>query len=238
MLCIPYVNLLYTTHIERRIMLYRFAQIISLVFHPLLMTTYTLIILLLVNPYMFGYNDLNKSWLLVLQVFLNSFVMPAAAIMMMLKLGFISSIEVENQRERVFPYIAAGIFYLWVCVNAYHNPAIPVAFTAGIVGATMGLFIAFFVNIFYKISAHAIGVGGLVGAVIIMMFRFSYSMFPIHWFGTTIGIQMSVLLSICLLIAGLVGSARLILKVHEPLQLYLGFSVGILTQLLAIKLLM
>jgi hypothetical protein len=219
-------------------MLHRFAKIISLVFHPLLMTTYTLLLLLLVNPYMFGFNDLNKGWLLVFQVFLNSFVMPAAAIMMMLKLGFISSIEVENQRERVFPYIAAGIFYLWVCINAYHNPAMPVAFTAGVFGATLGLFIAFFVNIFYKISAHAIGVGGLVGAVIVMMYRFSYAIFPIHWGGTTIGIEMYLLLIVCLLIAGLVGSARLILKVHEPLQLYLGFGVGILTQFLAIKVLM
>ena len=61
-------------------MLRFFAQFISVVFHPLLMLTYMLILLLLVNPYLFGVNNIGDqlSRVLILRIFLSTFFIPSA----------------------------------------------------------------------------------------------------------------------------------------------------------------
>ena len=52
-------------------------------------------------------------------------------------------------------------------------------------GATIALFIAFFINIFSKISAHAVGMGGLVAMVLISIISFSHGAFTfkLRWVG-------------------------------------------------------
>ncbi len=202
-----------------------FAKFISYVFHPLTMLTYIAAILLLINPYLFGKSDISQGGWLLIQVFLSTFALPAFAVMMMKNLGLISSFEMEERTDRIIPYIATGLFYLWVFMSVRKNNTFPQIYSVAMLGATIGLFLAFFFNNFTKISAHATGVGGLVGLMLIAMRWFSYSYcyfgeprvtIPVYW------ILMAVLL-----LSGLVCSARLILKAHEPKDILQGFIVGL-----------
>lgn len=214
------------------------ARVISVVFHPLLILTYVLILLLQVNPYLFGVNSVTdqQSKLLILQVFLSTFFIPAFALLMLKFLGLIKSFEMEDKTERIGPYIITGIFYMWMFRNFLDNSQIPDAYTCFVLGATVGLFLAFFINIFSKISAHAVGMGGLLGMVVITMILFSYDTFTLEL--PVVGgleLNMIVVLLITILLAGLVGSSRMLLGAHKPIELWGGYVVGFGAQFVALR---
>ncbi len=219
-------------------MLRSLAQIISFVFHPLLIVTYMLVLLLLINPYLFGLSSIGEKAgkLLILQTFLSTFFIPGFAVAMLRFTGMIKSLEMKAKEERIGPYIITGIFYLWMFRNFLGNSQIPTAFTCFMLGATIALFIAFFLNIFSKISIHAVGMGGLLGMVVITLLLFSYDTFTINSsILGTLEVSMSTVLVLTVLLAGLVGTARLILYAHEPLDLYGGYLVGFTAQFIALR---
>lgn len=213
------------------------ARFISYIFHPLLILTYMLLLLLLVNPYLFGLNSIadTNSKILVLRIFLSTFFIPAFSVVVLRMVGMIDSLEMPDKTERIGPYIITGIFYLWMFRNFLGNSNIPTAYTSFVLGATIALFIAFFINIFSKISAHAVGMGGLIGMVVITMLLFSYGSFTLH-LGILGAIQlnMNVVLMISIVVAGMVGTSRLLLQAHEPQDLYGGFIVGFSSQFIAL----
>lgn len=197
-----------------------------------------LILLLLVNPYLFGVSNIGEqpSKLLILQVFLSTFFIPGFAVAMLRFTGLIKSMEMRDKHERIGPYIITGVFYLWMFKNFESNTQIPTAFASFMLGATISLFLAFLINIFSKISIHAVGMGGLLGMVVITMLLFSYDTFTIN--STILGIveiNMVTVLLLTILIAGAVGTARLLLSAHEPMDLYGGYLVGFAAQFLALR---
>jgi len=213
------------------------AYFVSVVFHPLLMLTYMLIILLLVNPYLFGASIIASKDVFVLVVFLSTFLIPAFSVFMMKALGLVSSMELKDKQERIGPYILTGVFYLWVFRNLLDNPDIPQAFKIFALGATIGLFLSFFVNLFSKVSMHGAGIGGLLGMVVITTLKFSYESFVFEIGDSAFQMSMHTLLIFVILICGAVGTARLFLGAHDPRDLYGGFAIGFGTQFLALAIL-
>ncbi|MCR9287905.1 MAG: hypothetical protein NXI23_11010 [Bacteroidetes bacterium] len=194
-----------------------------------------LILLLLVNPYLFGVNSIRAQTLLILLIFLSTFLLPAISVSMMKALGMVESFELKDKQERIGPYIITGIFYMWIFINFKNNSQIPVAFTTFVLGSTIALFIAFFLNIFSKISAHAVGMGGLIGMVTILMLLYDYHSFAFEIpFVGSMEMSLNTLLMLIILLAGIVGSSRLLLKAHEPVQIYSGYIVGFSAQFFAL----
>lgn len=209
------------------------ARIVSAIFHPLLMPTYMLALLLTVNPYLFGVSGLSDvvSQLLLLRIFLSTFFIPIIAISMLKLTGLAQTYELLDRRERIGPYIITGIFYLWMFRNFLQNPQIPTAYTTFMLGCTIALFVAFFINIFSRISAHTVGMGALVGMVLITLWQFSYDTFRLgSW-----DLNMKPVLIVTILLAGLVGTARLSLHKYEITDLYGGYIIGLFAQFIALR---
>lgn len=208
------------------------ARIISVIFHPLLLMTYMLLILMMVNPYLFTSTPEGNA-ILVLRTFLTTFFIPSVAIMMMYFLGLISSIELKEREERIGPYIAIGIFYLWIFINHYKNGDVPPIYVAFTLGAVISLFFGFFLNLFQKVSLHTIGMGGLLGMVVILIGGEDYAYDPFTISGVDIELRMLLLTTIVL--CGIVATARLILEAHENHEIYGGFLVGFCGQFIALN---
>ena len=64
----------------------------------------------------------------------------------------------------------------------------------------------------WKISTHTAAIGGIAGALVAFSGKFSYN--PVWW------------LCLVILVAGLVGTARMILRQHTLAQVVAGFAVG------------
>ncbi len=222
-------------------MLQSVARIISYIFHPLLVVTYMLIILLLVNPYLFGIHSIGDKIgvLYLIRVIISTFFLPAFAIGMLKFLGMDQSPEIKVRESRFIPFIITGSFYLWLSINFIYNPDIPKSFASFLLGATISLFLAFFINLFSKISLHTLGMGNLIGMVVITMLLFSYDSFSFPFFGLgTFEMSMNSLLMLILLFAGLVGTCRFLADDHEPLDIYGGYIIGISSQFLALRFLL
>jgi hypothetical protein len=217
------------------------AQIISIIAHPLLMLTYMLLLLLLVNPYLFGVNSIGdlESKKLILSVFFTSFLLPAVAIFLMRKLDLISSLEMRDKKDRIGPFIVTVIFYMWVFQNVLKNNDMPTAFLIAVLGTTIGLCLSFFINLFFKISLHATGIGGYIGMVLIIFWYYSYGAFEM-WlpFLGSYNVSINLVLIVSIFIAGLIGTARLGLSAHTSRELYTGFALGLFCQYMALKILL
>lgn len=206
------------------------AYIISVLFHPLLIPSYAAALLMLVNPYLFGFNNLTGGSVLLLRIFISTFLLPFVALAMMRGLNLVGSIGLSEREDRTGPMIATGIFYLWTFYSFYRSELIPKAYTAFLLGATIALFIAFFINIFEKVSLHTIGVGGLLGFVIIT--RFIQPNDTFQCLGMSCTIDQLLLASV--LLCGIVGTSRLALAAHTNAEVYKGYIIGLSAQFIAL----
>src|SRR5690606_6138032 len=159
---------------------------------------------------------------------------PFVAITMMKFLGLISSFDMKDRHERIAPYIITGALYLWIFRNVLNNPSIPQPYTIFVLGATMGLFVAFFINLFSKISMHAVGMGGLVGMLFLTVSFYSYPTFSIYLGIYAFELKTYSLLLLAIILSGIVGTSRLLLDAHKIHDLLGGFIVGLGTQFIAL----
>ncbi len=195
------------------------AKVISYVFHPLLMPIFGLLIIFNTESYINYAVPTELKQAVLILVGISTFIIPLLISMLLLNRKIIKSLEMETQRERVIPYAFTIVFYIFTLYLLKQAPIPPIIFNF-IIGATLSIIVAFVVNIKWKISAHMIGVGGLTGALLCL--------------SILLGIYITPYLIIALIIAGLVGSSRLILKAHTPSQIYIGFAVGIICQVVVL----
>ena len=193
-----------------------FAHLFSYIFHPLFIPLYVSWFLMFIQPsYFSGFSAFGKNRLLFLVV-LNAVGFPAITILLLKGLGFISSVFLRTQRDRIIPYIASMTFYFWtqyVLREQNYVPRILVAFMFGVFISCSAALIA---NIYYKISMHAIGMGGLLGLFLVIMQQ-----------GTML---MTWPLSLAFLLTGFVCTSRLIVSDHRPKEIYAGLVVGLFCQ--------
>jgi membrane-associated phospholipid phosphatase len=185
------------------------ANIVSIIFHPLLMATYG-ILLALNYTYLAIYPSPMKLYLAG-GAFLCTTVIPGLLILLMIKGGSASDAELTDRKERTIPYlifIAANM----TCLFYLFKIQMPFWLLSLFIGVCLALFLALVINFAWKISAHAIGVGGLLGAVMGVA-----QIQMINPFWLFIGI---------LLAGGLVCSSRIFLQKHTPMQAYAGFLLG------------
>ena len=130
-----------------------------------------------------------------------------------------------------------GMFYIGLVVFFIKTPSqIPLVLSITFLGATIALWVAFIINLFTKVSVHTVGVGGLLGMIVLGMYHFEYTEFYLNL--GSLGyfhIQMKILLMVIIVIAGLVGTARLLLKAHTTEQVYLGYFIGFACQFIALN---
>lgn len=139
-----------------------FSNIISGMFHPLLMVTYG-VVLALTFTYLAIYPPAMKL-LLAGGAFLSTAVIPGAFIFMMVKNGAAVDMELSDRHERVVPYLIF-ITSIMVCAFYMYKMMLPFWFISLLLGACVALILALLINFFWKISAHAIGTGGLLGGI-------------------------------------------------------------------------
>lgn len=196
------------------------ANLVSYVFHPLFIPAYVMAFLLYVHPYAFmGFDDRMKM-LRLLSVLVSTTLLPAFSIFLLWKLGFIRSIYMRTQKERIIPYAIALIFYFWVWYvfkNLSDSPLPAKQFLLGVFLAVCGAWMA---NIWFKVSMHGTAVGGMLAFFVLQSI-----MHP------SVG---GVYLSLSIFITGLVCTARLIVGSHSRSEVYSGLFIGMLAQAVAL----
>jgi len=195
------------------------AMSISYITHPMMMPLWATICVVLANPYIFASsNPIAVYWMLA-SVFINFIAFPALAILLMLRLKLVTTVQMTEGIERVLPFIATGLFYVWGYVVVKNMDGVPIWMSKPLLGACIALFVAFFINIFTKISIHCVGMAGFVTVLILINSVSTYSLLPF--------------ICLAVVLMGIVGSARYILHAHTISQIMFGYVIGVLSQVIA-----
>lgn len=205
---------------QKPFLLWRFfAQLFSYVFHPIFIPLYCVAFIAYVHPaYFSGFSqdERLKTMLITLQ---NAVFYPLFTVLLLKGVGFIDSIFLKTAKDRIIPYIASGIFFFWTFTVFKEQDAFPRILPSFFLGVFLASSAALIANIYFKISMHAIGLGGMLGLFFIITANNS--------------MLMTWALTAALLITGLVCSFRLLLGSHSPRDIYAGLIIGILMQWVA-----
>ncbi len=186
------------------------AKIISILFHPLLITIYG-ILFIFSTPVFFGYIPFAVKKILLIIILINNIILPLSLIPYFKFRNIISSWFIEKRQERVLPLITTSFFYS-VTVYITFRFQIPQLIKAYIMTVAFLAIAVTVINFWWKISIHSTGTGALTALVVILSIQIQI---PLIWF-----------LIAAIFINGVVMSARLWLHSHTPGEVWTGFLVG------------
>ena len=140
-------------------------------------------------------------------------VLPMILIGILHHYGIIRDKRLEDPQERTIPYAFAILCYLGAAGYLAHIHSSQ-WFVMFALGGALACLVVLVVNHWWKISAHATGIGGVVAALYQIHIQ-GLSAFNLFW-----------VFCVTILLAGILGTSRLILKRHTVLQVLAGFAVG------------
>jgi hypothetical protein len=188
------------------------AKLISYLSHPILATTYMLAFALYQkNSYLFYTVSPNGRLFLLLLTVALTVILPLFSVGYMIYTKQVSSFHLDKRQERIVPMsitiaYTLGLYYMMMKLSM---PPIVLAITAvGVIEIAVTLII----TLFWKVSAHMMGIAGFGGAVLAM----SQVLHPIP----------SYIIVILFVSAGIIGSARIKQDSHTLGQVIVGWVLG------------
>lgn len=201
------------------------AKLISWVFHPIFIPFFGILIILYSFPFHYQYIP-DKLWnITIITLFLMTMLFPAMLILILKKLDMVDDLDISDKKQRILPYLIFFFFYLISFLTFKPKPISSIVFMEDpliatvLLGATISLGISFFANNFLKISAHTNACANLF-AFCCLLSRYTQK-------------NLFIVIVVTLIIVGLVGSSRILLKAHTTKEVYYGILCGIFGQILA-----
>ena len=186
------------------------SRLISTIFQPLFMPTFGVMLLFVYTS--FGAMHKQQFWHIITPAVVFSFALPAVLIYILYRLKVVSDLSLTIRRERFFPYIITLASYS-AMILFYSRMQMPRWFMMLMIAMVLIMGIAILITLIWKISAHMIGIGGLIGGAMSV----SYFVEQTNPYFMFMGL---------FILAGLVGASRLILKRHTFPQVIAGFCLG------------
>ena len=189
----------------------RIALAVSILLHPALVPTWAFAAILYGRLLPTGMSDAGRGWLLAV-LWGVTFGLPVALMAAAYYLGLVRDWQLRPKPDRLFSLWFTSALYLGACWGL--QPVLPwVLFTlmAGLTGLALAKSI---INLFYRMSGHAMGIAAFVG-------------YWGAWAGRTGELEMALPLVACILGTGLVIWARLTLGAHTVGQVVSGMALGL-----------
>ncbi len=158
----------------------------------------------------------KESLLQVLSIiFIVTFIIPAISIGTLRLSNFITDLNLMNKKQRLTPFLFVTCFYGITAYMFYAKLSINNLIYIIFITTAVLLFILTVVTLFWKISTHGAGIGGIIGFVMALGM-----VYPIP--------HLAIVVAFLIVIAGLISYARLSLNAHTPLQVYGGLFLGLI----------
>jgi hypothetical protein len=187
------------------------ALLISALFNPYFIPTFGFLIVLSYKSGLELYSSKLIGILLGI-VFITSCILPVIFSMLM---QFSTKKNQDNKinNERIIPSVFSA-FSLFLGAQLMGKLPVPHVFQLFLLGSCLLLIALFLTTIKGKLSTHSASLGALLGTLLALTFKYGMNL------------QWSIIATI--LISGIVGSSRIYLKKKNPIQVYLGYTMGIL----------
>ena len=204
-------------HIVADRTLIRTARVISAIFTPFSIPFLAFLIL-----FLFSYlriMPIQYKLIVLGVVYCFTILMPTLTIFLFRKINGFSPEDLGERKRRFMPFLLTITSYVF-CLVMMHRLNIPWYMTGIILAALIMMVICIVVNLKWKLSEHMAGIGAIVGGLVSFSALFGYN--PVWW------------LCLFILIAGVLGTARIILQHHTLGEVLVGFAVGLICSLLVL----
>lgn len=202
---------------EQRDTLFMAARIISAIFTPF-MVPFVAFLLLFFFTYL-RVLPLQYKLTVLIMVYCFTILLPMLGIYLLQKINGWTLQELGNRKKRFIPYLITIMSHTGCFLTMYriHLPR----YMSGIIIATLlCMVICTSINLKWKISTHMASCGMIIGGLLSYSFIFQFN--PIWW--------------LCgfILLAGMLGSARIIVRQHTLNEVGGGFWVGLFCGIIGI----
>ena len=193
------------------------AKVLSILFAPFYFSILAFLVM-----YVFSYMKLlplNYKLLILGVVYGFTIALPLLGIAMYGKLSGLRRHQMTKRELRFVPYVITIVCYscCLVLMDSLHIPHFMISI---LVCALSVEVVCAIVNNWFRISTHAAAAGAMNGALLAFSIIFNFN--PLWW------------LCLTLLIAGMVGSSRIILRQHSLREVNWGAVVGFLCGVITI----
>lgn len=186
------------------------APVISTIFHPLIMPTLGLLILLNSGTYLSLLDPAAKRAILFVMA-LGTLFFPLMMVPILYYRNLVTNLRVTTKEERLIPQLIILILYIITFIYFARLPLSRVIH-AYVLSVAATLFLVLMINLRFKVCLHTAALGGLTGLIIALIFLYET---PLQ------GILMFALLA-----GGLTGSARLAMGAQRSGEIYVGYIIG------------
>lgn len=193
-----------------------FAYFVSIVFHPLLMPSAVIALLLYLSPHLVVASSKSVRLFLLQIAFSFTFLLPLIFMLTMKVFRVIESLHLPDRKQRRLPFVVISIIYV-MTAYLYAHPAISLHFDEKFLhtffGICASLVVLTIITFFYKISAHTLAISGVFGGMLAMAIRYHEAV-------------LAVPLAVTAVCVGIVMTARLSLKAHSLQEVLWACIVG------------
>ena len=191
----------------------KIARTVSIVFNPLLITTWFFLVSLNLPFHFSMIIPENARWMIIGLIIITTFVVPLL-LTSIFSFGMKKLSKPDEREERYLPLAIAVIFYFLTYYLLNQVQLSPI-FNIFNLGATSLLVLCLLITLAWKISVYMVAAGAVFGAFLGLAF--------------TLNIEIIFILLITLFISGVIGFSRLRIGKHSPAQVYAGFLLGVVT---------
>ena len=150
---------------------------------------------------------------LLLLVYLFTILIPTVLIRIYRIYQGRTRLDIGQKEQRMVPYLISILCY-FACYYLMELLHIPHIISIILLIALFIQILCAIINVWWKISTHTDAIGGVAGAIVAFSLIFAFN--PVWWF------------SLVIILAGMVGTSRIILRQHTLSQVVAGFCVGLL----------
>ncbi|MRR21739.1 hypothetical protein EG830_02015 [bacterium] len=188
----------------------RAAEILSVVFHPIFIPLYGLIIIYSSNT-LHSFLPLQLKRMIFILVMANNVLLPIALATVLYARGAIRTFNARDRNERVLLLTFSLVMYSLTAFLLLRMQ-VPGLFRAFFIAIAVVTLLTLLITVFYRISLHASGIGGLLVLVLFMA-----GLYHIGMVWQTVAV---------LLTGSAVLSSRIYLDDHSPAEVWSGFFAG------------
>ena len=193
------------------------ARFLSMVFTPFYLPIVGLVVL-----FFFSYLSMfpwTYKLHVLLMTYLFTILLPTVLIHLYRRYQGWNLIELGRRERRMVPYVISILCY-FTCIYLMERLHMPHFMGSIIIAALLVQIVCAITNIWWKISTHTAAIGGVGGALFAFAEYLGFN--PVWWF------------CLVFIVAGMLGTSRMILRQHNLAQVVTGFWVGFVCAAVAI----
>lgn len=189
-------------------------QALSAVFHPLLLPTIMFFVIFNFVPQAFRPLAEENVPYILMALSVTTLIIPVLSLLALRLTSTIRSLQMEERSDRIIPFIFVATFYGVTTYMFYSKLTLNPVLVYLMLVTTLLIVLLIIITLFWKISIHSAGIGGVSGFILALA-----QIFP--------GSNLLVAFVASLVVLGWVMTARLFLKVHSLAQVATGAGLGL-----------